>query len=98
MPDDFPLDKEWLPSQVEFICQHLDIDMSAQQLGALFAAAPQEICRVALVATGRTPGWYRLDGRFFQIAAKVRKATWHDGYEPMSLAEFHRIYPNGCRV
>lgn len=31
---------------------------------------------------------------YFRVAMAVRKATWHDAFIPLSLTEFHAMYPD----
>lgn len=90
--------KDWLPSQIDFVSAHLQIDMSADDLGRLFMVNPAEIWQLSrakkmarnwsMSLTGlHTPG-----GGTLLSSLGIRGATQADAYEPWEFWAFQNAH------
>lgn len=95
-----PLIHTWLPAQLQFVKDHFMVDMTPLEISMHFGCTVDKVHEaVALVgaryslikiAAFHTPGEPK-------VAVGIRKATRKDAYQPMSMAEFRNIYPDGLR-
>lgn len=88
---------------LHFVREHLSIDMTAAEIARHYKTTVVVVLGVVGM-TGAGAEFSRLSRPtalhtpFTPVIAKrVRKATWVDHYQPISMEEFHERWPDGRR-
>lgn len=90
----------WLPAQLQFVKDHFMVDMTPLEISMHFGCSVNKVHEAVQMVDAKytlqyatalhTPGEPK-------VAVGIQKATRKDAYQPMSMAEFRDIYPDGLR-